>query len=533
MALLWAVVVLGAALVGRPAAAAPAAHPAPSVLHDYVVTLTAAGLTVESYLRISPELVPEVYRQIDTDSDGQTSAVEQAAWVAAHPAKLRLALDEVAVPATMSAAPPLSRDDLLVSITHPIRMTYTVAAPAPLADKHRILLTYGDNYLAYDEYSVSVAGDQIRDGKPQPIAAAAYPATYQIVYHIPPAGSAQPNLPGELAAAPWTAGLGVVPSTAPQAPQPQLQPQPGADASNTGMVGQILDAVRGWRGDWGGAAGLLALALALGALHALTPGHGKAMVAAYLVGTRGRVRDAALLGGVVTATHTAGVFALGLVLSAVSQFSLPRALQPALELVAGGLVVVMGLYLLLTRWRDVQTARAPQMAHAVAAAAVPVPVGAAVGAGATTLPIPASEFHSHDYNHSSDHDHDHSHSHGSHSHSHAPVGKPEGLRTILGLGVSGGLVPCPDALAILLLAASVGQVGLGLGLVTAFSLGLAAVLIGIGVALVTVKGALSRSRSAALFDNPLWTRWVPLASALVVVVVGLLMVGTALAAQWG
>ena len=89
-----------------------------------------------------------------------------------------------------------------------------------------------------------------------------------------------------------------------------------------------------------------------GAVHALTPGHGKALVAGYLVGTRGRPRDAVLLGATVTITHTAGVFALGLVTLLLSQFVVPDRLYPWLTLASGLLVVCVGFSVFLQRLRS-------------------------------------------------------------------------------------------------------------------------------------------------------------------------------------
>src|SRR6476620_9943849 len=93
------------------ALAAPLQHPAPSVMHDYVVNLTPTEMSMVSYLRISPELVPEVYRQIDLNNDGRTSDDERAAWVEAHPAKLQLTLNSKPQQPTLSPAPPLAKED--------------------------------------------------------------------------------------------------------------------------------------------------------------------------------------------------------------------------------------------------------------------------------------------------------------------------------------------------------------------------------------------------------------------------------------
>ena len=96
---------------------------------------------------------------------------------------------------------------------------------------------------------------------------------------------------------------------------------------------------------------LLITAFGWGAVHALSPGHGKTMVAAYLVGTRGTARHAVLLGATVTVTHTIGVFALGFVALALSQYVLPEQLYPWLNLLSGALVVIVGVSVLRGRLR--------------------------------------------------------------------------------------------------------------------------------------------------------------------------------------
>jgi nickel/cobalt exporter len=194
---------------------------------------------------------------------------------------------------------------------------------------------------------------------------------------------------------------------------------------------------------------LLVAAFGWGALHALSPGHGKSMVAAYLVGTRGSVRDAIALGATVTVTHTAGVVALGVVALALSAFILPEDLYPWLNLTAGLMVVAVGAQVLRRRLR---TARAA------------------------------------DHGHTHAHDHDHHH-HGPGGHDHAATAS---RGSILALGASAGLIPCPTALVVLLGAISQHRLGLGLVLIVAFSAGLAATLTGIGIAVVHASRALAR-----------------------------------------
>jgi nickel/cobalt exporter len=222
----------------------------------------------------------------------------------------------------------------------------------------------------------------------------------------------------------------------------------------------------------------LAAALFWGAAHALSPGHGKTIVTAYLVGQRGTPWHAALLGLIVTVTHTVGVFALGLVTLALSQLVVPEHLYPWLNLASGILVVSIGASVLTARWRHAR-------AHA----------------------------------HGREHDHHHHHHHHHHGHDHAPAEGP-GLRSLLAVGVSGGLLPCPSALVVLLGAISLHRVGFGLLLIVAFSVGLAASITGIGLVAVLAKRVFARAGSG--LDGRL-LRLLPAASAAVIVAAGVLM----------
>jgi len=212
----------------------------------------------------------------------------------------------------------------------------------------------------------------------------------------------------------------------------------------------------------------LAAALFWGAAHALSPGHGKTIVAAYLIGKRGTVRDAAALGAIVTVTHTIGVFALGLVTLALSQWIVPDRLYPWLNLVAGVSVLLIGAAVLRSRAREWLHLRA--------------------------------------------------HSHGDHHHRHNHAEPGDGFRGLLAVGVSGGLLPCPSALVVLLAAVSLHRVAFGLLLIVAFSAGLALSITGIGLAAVLAKRAFAR-RS---FDG-LLVRALPAASAVVILVAGVAM----------
>ena len=222
----------------------------------------------------------------------------------------------------------------------------------------------------------------------------------------------------------------------------------------------------------------LLLALFWGAAHAFSPGHGKSIVAAYLVGSRGTPRHAVILGLIVTATHTIGVFALGFVTLALSQFIVPADLYPWLNLVSALLVVGVGLAVLRARLRS--------------------------------------------WSHTGAHARGHEHHHQGHDHSHVPP-PGSGMRGLVGVGISGGILPCPTALVVLLAAISLHRVGYGLVLIVAFSLGLAASVTGIGLVAVSAKRFFARTS----FDGRL-IRALPAISAFVVLGLGLAMTFSAL-----
>lgn len=284
-------------------------------------------------------------------------------------------------------------------------------------------------------------------------------------------------------------------------------------------------------------------AFSLGAIHALTPGHGKTLVGAYLVGSQGRIRDAIVLGGVVTITHTTGIFILGLIMLAASAVLLPAQVQMWASLFSGILILIMGFWLMYQR--------------------VYLPLQGKGFTGLHPHPHPHGHHHEHDHNHDHahshghdhghdhhhQHEHDHSHAHNheqlsehghahghqdlkttthvhghehphdDHGHSHAiehedaldeaahreahlkglphshalPAAGAITLGTLLTLGISGGIVPCPEALVALLMATGSGKIFSGLVFVFIFSLGLAAVLITIGIIMVKA-GQLVQSR---------------------------------------
>jgi ABC-type nickel/cobalt efflux system permease component RcnA len=267
------------------------------------------------------------------------------------------------------------------------------------------------------------------------------------------------------------------------APAPAIGVAPAPEHRNGGFESLIQ------RGDLSLGVIMLSLLIAAfwGAVHALTPGHGKALVAGYLVGTKGKPRHAFLLGATVTATHTAGVFALGLITLLLSQFIVPDQLYPWLTLASGLLVVAVGASVLRQRLR-----------------------GTGWGAG--------GDHHHHGH----DHDHHHGHEHG-HTHNHHHDDGSLTSRGILGVGIAAGLLPCPSALVVLLSAIAIHRIGFGFALIAAFSLGLAATITCIGLLTVLARRAFGRFSLEGRV-----VRALPALSALVILCVGVALTVKAL-----
>jgi nickel/cobalt transporter (NicO) family protein len=292
-----------------------------------------------------------------------------------------------------------------------------------------------------------------------------------------------------------------------------------AEPSSMGQVKRndfLSRALKG--GEIGWVLGLTCLAVAFwfGALHALEPGHGKTMVAAYLVGARGTMKHAVFLGGMVTFTHTISVFLLGIVTLFLSQYIMPDKLSKVLGIVSGLTIVYLGGLLLYRR---------------------------TIGAGhghhhhhhhdeftdddhGLAFAAPHSHDHDHDHSH---HHHDHSHgglthTHDGHTHSHLPEGDVT-FKSLMVLGASGGLVPCPSALVLLLSAISIGRTGFGMLLLLAFSLGLALVLMAMGLLVVYAKNLFPERKSDK--PNPFF-QYMPIVSAAIIFVIGIVLTGNSL-----
>jgi len=443
------------------------AHPADVYSHTIHVTLDADGLSIQWEIKPGPMLVSFIWYEADADQDEAISPQEAEAWGKARASLFSVTLDGEPFPLQLEEVKFPGGMNSFQAGDEFITLDLSAAWPEDQENPFQLMITNGMEEGKSLNWFYLQAGDGLKFQTPQQknnrLQAQVFPSPAQAgqVELITGWDSSMPSISS------WQGGQAaeqVVPELAERTPQEVL-----------------LDLVRRQEFSPGFYAFALGISLVLGALHALTPGHGKTVVAAYLVGSRGATLHAIALGSVVTLTHTGSVFLLGVITLAASQYILPTSIIPILEILSGLLILGLGFYLLWQRFNPWRKSRAHDLAHA----------------------------------RSLEHDHDHNHDHeGSHDHSHEI---PEAItwRSLIALGVSGGLVPCPDAIAILLVAVAINRILLGLALIISFSLGLAVVLIVIGLLMVNSRRLFDR---IGLFDR--LAPVLPIVSALVVLALG-------------
>ena len=450
---------------------------------------------------------------IDTDHDDRVAAAEAGRWRDREcprlAAGLQSTVDGRAVPLAVDGA--ALRFPTGVGGLSTLRLECAFSAPLPGTGRS---LTYADgNYAGRVGWrEITAAGDRTTlDVADVPATSpsarlTAYPSdqlsspltqrTATLRFH--PGGPPAPGPASAAAAAAGAGGPGAASAGAASAGGPaRRSPASGCEAPRRGNVAEpaascpgssttpvarggvdrataAFTSLVGARSHAPGfAVVVLLVAVALGAIHALAPGHGKTVMAAYLVGLRGTLRQAATIGATVTLTHTAGVLALGLVLNTTRAVASER-VYPWLGLASGLLLAAVGVGLLV---------RARPRHHA--------------------------------------HPHDHAHPHG-HHHDHAAAARPLGRRGLVALGLAGGLVPSPSAVVVLLGGIALGRAWFGVALVLAYGLGMAATLTGVGLLLAHLRTRMDRRLhlpAGSLLSR--LGRLLPAVTASVIVVVGL------------
>lgn len=467
------------------------AHPADLYAHTIHITVTRAGLQIQWEIKPGPLLTAFLWNEMDADQDGTLNPLEIQTWGNARAALLTAALDDKPLPLRIESVH--LPNDLRSFQAGEEFITFVLAADWPPSANNVRRLIFENRmepqnsinwfYLtALDDTAFLFPSQQ------------SHLLSVEIIqdHHLLADSS---NL---LLA--WDSGTPSLPFGQEKDLVTETAEQVAPALAERSSQDILLDLVRSGELSFVFYVIALLIALALGALHALTPGHGKTVVAAYLVGSRGTAWHAVALGTVVTLTHTGSVFMLGIVTLAASQYILPTTIIPFLEILSGLLILSLGFYLLWLRyayWRK-QTAAARSSATTRKISLSPTSAARRIS-GEVKIQRPSAGMHHHG---------------DGRMHSHE-IPQSVTWRSLIALGISGGMVPCPDAIAILLVAIAINRLALGLALIVSFSLGLAVVLIIVGLLMVT---------SRRLFDRIGFLDRVapalPIVSAVIVILLG-------------
>jgi nickel/cobalt exporter len=518
------------------------AHPLgnTTVNHYDGLSLSADGITDSAVEDIAE--IPTFQRkgQIDTNHDGRLSETERSAYAVTRCADLAgvLSIQVNGSRVAMSVLSSAYEERVGAVGLKAGRLTCSLSGKADLASASTVKVqnSWDDDGIGWHEITAVATGIALKDSP--------FPAKS--------ISEALEKYPNELLTSPLDVRGGT------------LRTEPGGGSTYAavknlpvaGFAVKYLDKVSRAFNDSVGhkhltlGVGLLALllSLTLGAGHAFLPGHGKTIMAAYLVGRRGSLKDVVTVGATVTITHTAGVLLLGLAITSTAAFA-PAQAERWLGVVSGLIVASVGVGLLFSALRRRRTSVLPLLS--------PVREAVAVSAGAPAHHdhAPAAphdhdhghhdhESHDHPHPHPHDdvqsahdghHDHDHphpaaepAHRHGlfgrGHSHSHAPIDKGFSKGGLVGLGIAGGLVPSPSALLVLLAASALGRTAFGILLVLGYGLGMAIALSVAGVLLVKLRGRLDRiAASSRIRTTERVLALLPVLTALLVLTVGSLL----------
>jgi len=434
-----------------------AAHPADVYAHTIRVAFSKDSLNIEWDIKPGAMLTSYLWYEADTNQDGTLSQEEADAWGSGITSALTATLDGAPLPLQMDSASMPADLNKFQAGEEFITLTLSAQLPPASNDSQKLVLrNVFQSKTSVNWFYLSTVGE----------AAFLFPRqqnhSIEIEFFANRAFAPEPD---KLLTA-WDSGAPSLPAGQQKDVVTQTAEQVVPELSQRTPQEILLDLMRTENLSLPFYAFALGISLALGALHALTPGHGKTIVAAYLVGSRGTAWHAIVLGSIVTLTHTGSVFALGLLTLTASRYFFSGSLLPYLELLSGILILVLGGGLLIPRLKLWRKSRLP----------IQVPQEVKTEAGKTRLVLnqPIAEDAP-------------AHKHDGAIPRKPTVGDPLAeltWRSLITLGVSGGLVPCPDAIAILLVAVAINRILLGLALIVSFSLGLAVVLIVIGMLMV-------------------------------------------------
>lgn len=471
------------------------AHPADLYAHTITINLTQTDMRIEWQVKPGLLLVNFIWNEMDVNQDGSVSEEEGKIWSRSRLEQLTISLDGKSLPLTVDSIKIPSTLQAFQAGEEILVFELSAKLSQDANNTQRIVIENGWEsskainwfYLTAEDGSAFLFPSQ-----------KSHILTIDFI-HNPASIEDQSRL---LTA--WDSGAPALPFGQEKDVVTETAEQVVPELSERSPQEILLDLVRSKEGSLTFYAFALVIALALGALHALTPGHGKTVVAAYLVGSRGTSWHAIVLGTVVTLTHTGSVFLLGILTLAASQYILPTTVIPFLEVLSGVLILGLGLYLLWQRfvyWRSRSAQGGVLAAGDGGKRKISLAPKSNVHKPTGSVKVESMPAGMHHHGDGKMHSHD----------------VPEAItwRSLIALGVSGGLVPCPDAIAILLVAIAINRLILGLALILSFSLGLAVVLIVIGLLMVNSRRLFDRMGFLDKFAPVM-----PLVSAVVVVALG-------------
>ncbi len=446
---------LAAAAVSVVVGANPASAHAPDEYgHNTYISITADGLRLEMHLTPGPLVGEQLVSVIDANHDGSFSSDEITQYGQRIARDLVVSVDSTNRPVTLIA---LTKPTPLDVRSGSGELVFTAIAPGPKPIK---TFSFQDNHLVLKGPSQASVLDE--HNLPDDLA-----INRSVRRTIIVSGTFSPSTQTSVAGG-EPSGQGTEPKT------------PVSTSTNrTKRLQRILSTSN----SVGAIAAALGVAALLGALHALTPGHGKTIAGAYLIGEKATVRHAVILGLSVTITHTASVLILGAIAIGLTGRIDPGTLTDGLRWVSGTLVLGIGLNLLIRRIRGLNTA------------------------------------HGHGHHHAG-HDHSHAgHDHVDHGgHDHAVVADTTTVRRVVALGASGGVIPCPEALGVMIVAVSIHRQVFGMAMIVAFSVGLASILVAVGITIVRARTVIDRFTK---LPKSITLRWLPIFSSTVVSLLGL------------
>jgi nickel/cobalt transporter (NicO) family protein len=426
-----------------------AAHIIPTVTHKVTIDAKEDKSTFDLWYYYDPIIVTRFLVDFDSNSDASISDEEKSAWIKKYVPNIKLSVNEKPIELLERKIEIPSYNSLIndggpvhISGFLPTKFNCNSSTIFQMVDNNIFMAIQDDIYTFLVNKSGCLTVQMIKD-KPN-----------ELIAYIGKSGE-------------------IVSSTTQKA-------DPKSTQTTQEKISQITNVLRDDNNSqllffWA-----LGISFVLGALHALTPGHGKTLVAAYLVGQHGTKKDAFILALMTTITHTSSIYILGFISIFATSYFLPEKIIPALEAISALSIFGLGIWLLSKRLDE--------------------------------------------YKHGHSHHGDHEHTHDNHDHVHTLddlKGRKVTLASLISLGFSGGIVPCVDALAIMIVAIGINKIPLGMILIFFFSMGLAAVLVVLGIALVSSKKLFEKYAPS---NGSKVSRFLPIISAIIITGIGAVLV---------